>query len=168
MESSLISTEKLKKRGYIHGNVEDSLLRTIIIRVQDTIVEPVIGTPLFKRLIAGIIADDLTGDEIALMDNYIVPVMVAGCDYRSVNPITYEIRNKAVGTTRDEHLQPVNTWENQTIKDELKGDVTFYIARLIGYLKDNYDLYPEYELCTDNFEDLKPANTQIQSNISII
>lgn len=168
MESSLISTEKIKKRGYIHGNVEDSLLRTIIQRVQDRMVEPIIGTPLFKRLLTGIDDNDLTANEITLMDNYIVPVMVAGCDYRSVNPITYEIRNKAVGTTRDEHLSPVTESENVRLKDELLSDLKFYQERLIGYLKDNETTFPLYATCTDNFEDLKPETGLKYGNISII
>lgn len=168
MESSLISTDKLKKRGYIHGNVEDSLLRVLIIRVQDTIVEPITGTPLFKRLLAGIDDDDLTADEITLMDDYIIPVMVSGCDYRSVNPLTYEIRNKGVGTTKDEHFEPTSESGNVRLKDELKADLQFYSARLIGYLKDNYELYPEYTECNENFEDLQPQKEQIKSNISIL
>lgn len=168
MEASLISTDKLKKRGYIHGNVEDSVLRTLIIRVQDTIVEPVLGTPLFKRLLAGIDADDLNADEITLMDDYIVPVMVAGCDYRSVGVITYQIRNKSVGLTQDEHLKAVSESENVRIKDELQSDMNHYKERLIGYLKDNYTLYPEYTECSGNYEDLNPTKKTVKSNISIL
>jgi hypothetical protein len=168
MENSLISTEKLKKRGYIHGNVEDSILRTLILRVQDTIVEPIIGTPLFKRLIQGIEDNDLNNDEILLMDDYVVPVMVSGCDYRSVNVLTYEIRNKGVGITKDEHFEPTSESGNVRLKDELKMDLQHYSARLIGYLKDNYELYPQYTECNDNFEDLHPQKEQIKSNISII
>ena len=168
MEASLISTTKLKKRGYIHENVEDSLLRTMIIRVQDTIVEPIIGTPLFKRLLKGIDDDDLTADEITLMDNYIVPVMVAGCDYRSVNVIVYQIRNKSVGTTRDEHLDPATESGNVRLKDELNADLRHYETRLIGYLKDNCTLFPLYNEWTCKHEDIRPIKEINKAVISIL
>jgi len=168
MESSLISTEKLKKRGYIHQNVEDSILRTLIIRVQDSIVEPILGTTFFKRLIQGIIDDDLTADEIDLMNDYVIPVMVSGCDYRSVNVITYEIRNKAVGSTQDEHLKPVSESENVRLKDDLKADLDLYRNRLIGFLKDNCTLFTEYNNWICSFENIAPIKKTEGFNISIL
>jgi hypothetical protein len=168
MEASLISTDKLKKRGFIHGNVEDSILRVLIIRVQDTIIEPTIGTLLFKRLILGIDDDDLTADEITLMDDYIVPVMVAGCDHRSVNALTYQLRNKTVGTGSDDTIDAVSESGNVRIKDELKGDLVFYTNRLIGYLKDNCETFPLYKTYSCNNEDLKPNDKEYKANISIL
>ena len=168
MESSLISTDKLKKRGYIHGNVEYSILRTVILRVQDTIVEPIIGTPQFKRLLTGITDSDLTTLEITLMDDYIVPIMVAGCDYRSVNVITYEIRNKGVVTASDTNFKPVTESENVRLKDELRADMDFYISRLIGYLKDNCTLFPLYNDWTCSHENIRPIKEQNKSTLSFL
>jgi hypothetical protein len=168
MEASLISTDKLKKRGYIHGNVEDSLLRTLIIRVQDSIVEPIVGTPQFKRLIQGIQDSDLTALEITLMDNYIVPIMVAGCDWRSVNILTYELRNKGAVTASDVNFKPVTESENVRLKDDLKFDLDMYVNRAIGYLKDNCKLFPLYDEWTCKHEDIRPLKETSKGNISFL
>lgn len=168
MEASLISTQALKERSFIHANVEDSILRVVIIRVQDTVVEPSVGTPLFKRLLAGIEADDLNEDEVTLMDNYIVPVMIAGCDERSIDAVTYQQRNKTAGLARDENITPVNESENNRISDRLRSELNFYVRRLVGYLKDNCDLYPEYKDFICSHENIMPTKKVNRSNISFL
>lgn len=168
MEASLISTQALKDRSFVHGNVEDSILRVVIIRVQDTIVEPAIGTPLFKRLLDGIDGDDLSEDEVTLMDNYIVPVMISGCDERAIDAVTYQTRNKTVGLSRDENITPVNESENNRVSDRLKSELNTYLARLVGYLKDNCDLYPEYRAYVCSYENIRPAKKVNRSNISFL
>ena len=60
MEPFLISAYNLKNLGFISQNVDDTLLSTIIIRVQDTMIEPILGTSLFKRLLEGITQNNLT------------------------------------------------------------------------------------------------------------
>lgn len=168
MEASLISTQALKDRSFIHGNVEDSILRVVIVRVQDTVVEPAIGTLLFKRLLAGIEADDLNEDEITLMDDYIVPVMISGCDERAIDAVTYQTRNKTVGLSRDENITPVNESENNRVSDRLKSELNTYLARLVGYLKDNCDLYPEYKNFICSNENIRPTKRVNRSNISFL
>lgn len=145
MNAYLINSYNLKIKGYIHENVDDSILSTLIIRVQDTMLMPIIGTRLFKRLLEGVNNDDLNADEVTLVDDYITPFIVSACDYRSVNALTYQIRNKTVGITTDEHIRGVDSNEREDFKDDLRKDWQHYRNQLIGYLKDNYTLYPEYE-----------------------
>jgi hypothetical protein len=168
MEAYLINAYNLKQLGYIHDNVEDSLLSGVIRRVQDTMIKPIIGTTLFKRLLAGIDADDLNANEILLLQDYITPVLIAGCEYRSVNVITFQIRNKSVGTTRDENLTPVTASEKGDFKDDLRKDYEFYRQTLIGYLCDKYLLYPEYEFYSTDKEDIAPDKGKTHTNIRFI
>ena len=46
MNAYLITTANVKKIAYIQGNVEDSILSITIKRVQDNIIQPIIGTYL--------------------------------------------------------------------------------------------------------------------------
>lgn len=167
MENQLISAAKLKVVCFIHGNVEESKLGVLITRVQDLVIEPAISTPLFKRLLEAI-PNDLTADEIILMDKYIIPLIGAACDRRAINAITFQLRNKGTGTMRDENFDHINQNENIRITEDFNKDVAMYRRRLIGYLKDNKDLYPLYTTCADNHEDIPGSKVDYKSNISIL
>jgi len=54
MTAFLIDLDKLKKIGYVNKNVENNILATVLRRVQDTMLEPIIGTSMYKRLLQGV------------------------------------------------------------------------------------------------------------------
>ena len=102
MNAYLITTAKVKKIAYIQGNVEDSFLSITIKRVQDNIIQPLIWTSLYKRLLAGITANDLNSDEQTLLNDYIAPCIASACDYKIIYPLATKTRNKTVGSNQDE------------------------------------------------------------------
>lgn len=150
MRSAFISTDYLKKNGFVHGNVEDSVLKPVILRVQDTMVKPILGRSLYDRLKLAVyntensLPNGLTADETTLLNDYIAPLMLAASEIRTVVHTTIEIRNKATGKTRDEYLNPVDKEESKFVRDVLRQDFEWYRQEIICYLKDNYLLYPEY------------------------
>jgi hypothetical protein len=50
-----------------------------------------------------------------------------------------------VGTSRDEHMNPVTIEEKHIREEDLKRDFEVYRKALIGFLCDNDQLFPEYE-----------------------
>ena len=144
MKAVLINAYDLKKRGFIHSNVEDSIIEPTIYRVQDTMIEPILGSALYERLIQGIVDDDLTTDERTLIDDYIADCIVAACDWRSVDQTTWEIRNKGTGVTRDEYLSPVNQSDAGRFQNRLIKDFEHYRDRLQRFLCKNTQTYPLY------------------------
>ena len=92
----LISTTNLKALSYISSNVDDLLLSTLITRVQDTVLESILGSQLFNRLLTGVDNDDLNPDEILLLDTYISPCLVAAVEKRATDMTTLEIRQIGV------------------------------------------------------------------------
>ena len=144
MSAFLINAYNLKEVSFIHGNVEDSILQPTIRVVQDTMIEPIIGTTLYNRLLAGIEADDLNANEIILMDSYIIPCLAMGCNVETVLQTVFQIRNKATGRTNDENLASASESEINRIQDNYRSKFEFYRTKLIKYLKFNSNLYPEY------------------------
>jgi hypothetical protein len=67
----LISTTNLKALSYISSNVDDLLLSTLITRVQDTVLESILGSQLFNRLLTGVDNDDLNPDEKNLVKTFL-------------------------------------------------------------------------------------------------
>lgn len=168
MGAFLIDIDTLKEIGFINRNIENNLVQATLRRVQDTMLKPILGTTFFNRLATGITNDDLNDDEISLLNNYIAPYLASAVDYRIINPLTYEIRSKSVGTTKDEHITPVTESENRRLKDELDEDVQVYRQSLIGFLKDNCTLFPTYSEYLCNFESIKPDQGETRTRIRFI
>lgn len=173
----LISAYNLKELSLIHGNVEDSILTPTIRIVQDTTIEPIIGTSLYTRLLEGIDANDLNADEVLLMDSYIIPVLAMGCNSETVLTTTYQLRNKATGITNDEWLKGASESEINRIQDNFRSKLEHYRQKLINYLKFNSGLYPEYneyfsspdaffDCLTFGTEGIAPDRGQPKVNIS--
>ena len=156
----IITTSLIKNKGYTQGNVSDDVITTSLRRVQDGSLEPILGTTFFKRLLDGVEAGDLNADETALIDNYIAAYLVARVDYKIVPHLAFEIRSKTVGQSSDQYIETATDANMIRLRDELKKDAETYEHRLIGYLKDNCDLFPEYKNFICNFENIKPEQDQ--------
>jgi hypothetical protein len=148
----LLSVENLKKLGLIHSNTDAKLLSVAIKRSQDMQIQPALGTPLYKALLVRVETNTWTQDYLDLMNDYVVPCLVAFVDYRSALLLNEKLTNKAVGRLQDENLQPNTDSEQSAFRDQLRKDAYFYKERLIGYLMDDNSVkYPEYcEGCSDD------------------
>lgn len=161
-----ISTDDLKKQGFVQGNVEDSLLKSTIFRVQKSMVRPLLGRALYNRLLSGIENNDLNNDERFLIDEYIIDCIVCASDFRATIHTTVQIRNKTTGITQDQNQQPLQE-NDKRLENVLRKDYEVARHDLICYLRDNYRLYPEYtepgmpgcELCHPNPDKGSPFKT---------
>lgn len=153
----LISTDDLRKKGLIHVNTDTKLLSVAIKRVQDRRIQPALGSPLYRALLTRVENNDWNATYRTLMDDYIVPAMVALVDAKMVTIGSNKITNKGTGRIQDDNLQPNQTSDNSLFQDELESDAEFYLRRLIGFLVDDAGVdYPEYtEGITRSAHDLK-------------
>lgn len=140
----LIDIDSLKKLSLIHANVEVSAIRPILKRSQDMYIESILGGSLYNRLLDGVENDDLTANELTLINDYIAIVLSIACEIRMGNAITNEIRNIGLGTATDPNFQAANANGIEREKDISYKDLTFYKNRLKRYLCDNSNLYPLY------------------------
>lgn len=168
MNVYLITTANVKKLTYIQGNVDDAILSITIKRVQDNIIQPIIGTSLYKRLLAGVTANDLNADEQTLLNDYIAPCIASACDYKIIYPLANKTRNKTVGSNNDE-IMSTATLEAQTqLRNEYRKDFEPYRLALIGFLKDNEQDYPEYYNWVCSFENRPPDKGRTKTNIRFL
>jgi hypothetical protein len=157
----LISTTNLKALSYITSNVDDLLLSTLITRVQDTVLESILGSQLFNRLLTGINDNDLNANETDLLDNYIAPCLVSAVERRSIDMTTLELRQIGLSKVSSEGVSTASETEMNRVDNSLNKDYNFYRERLIRFLKLNYTLYPEY---TSYYDYLYPCDDLNQIN----
>jgi hypothetical protein len=155
MKPFLIAIDKLKQLGLIHPNSDDKNLRVCVMSAQDMNIQPAIGTPLYKALLTRVENDVWTPEYRTLMDEYIVPCLARWCDFHAAYYLHTKITNKTVGANRDEYQNANSSKETSEFRSKLQSDAQFYTDRLIGFLKDNCEIYPEYKEHTCNHEDVK-------------
>lgn len=151
----MVTHQTLVAGGYVAGNVSAQIVRSSIIRCQDRFVEPVVGSPLYERLLEAVKDNDLTGDEVLLMDKYIRPLLTAHVEIRVSRRVTNQIRNKATGSASDDLMTATDNEGLTDLRDDINKDIDFYTRKLVGFLCDNEDNYPLYKECRNKKEDVK-------------
>jgi hypothetical protein len=100
----LLSVENLKKLGLIHMNTDTKILSVCIKRSQDISLQPALGTPLYKALLHRVETSTWTADYLTLMNDYVIPCLVAFVDFRAAAMLNEKLTNKAVGRQSDETM----------------------------------------------------------------
>lgn len=162
----LVSVENLKKKGLIHQNTDTKILGVAIQRVQDMIIQPALGSPLYRALLTRVQNDDWNANYRTLMNDYVVPALVACVDSKASKILTDKLTNKGLGALTDETFGALQQSEINQFRDELSSDAYFYVERLIGFLKDDCGtIYTEYtEAITRTNHDLKKDKTGYRTN----
>lgn len=168
MATFLISVDVIKAKGFVNSNVEAKMMSVALTRAQDLDLRPILGTSLYKRLLEGVTANDLNADEQNLLDNYITPVLIAAVDLRITTPLAIQTRAKTVGTSQDQQIRTADEREFLKLQDSLRTDLNEYRTILIGFLRDNYELYPQYANPECSFENVKPGRAGSGANISFV
>lgn len=167
MSDYLISVAKLKAEGLIHENVDTKILKVAIKRVQDRVIQPALGSPLYRELLDRTAGNTAwTATYRTLMDDYVKPALIACVDAKYSKIGTNKLTNKGTGYIDDDQFTALQSGELDKFRDELDSDSFFYVERLIGFLKDDCGSdYPEYtEAITRTNHDLKKDNTGYKTN----
>lgn len=159
----------IKKNSLIHHNCSDDTLTVIVRRVQKTKIEPILGTPFYKELLAAV-TTGVTPAQKTLLDDYLIPTLLGYCEYFAAKFYNVEIRNKNTGKANDEHTTAATDEENSMFRQELHDMAKIYEQTLIGYLKDNKETFPKYCEWSDLCEDVqaKPEQDSFDTSFSII
>lgn len=159
----LINSEKVSTYGYVDGNVEQDVIKNTIFRVQESQLQPIIGTPLFNKLKEKIDEwnnDIGTGDYYNLLKDYIAPVLIPMVEFKLTFHQGTKITNKTVGSNNDEYIRTGTLSDANNLRDELRKDITHFKNQLIKHLcDDNGTKYPEYLERTGLKEDFTPEES---------
>jgi len=152
-----ISTNTLKKFTVIDGSTDADMITQYIFIAQEVKITNYLGTDLITRLKAGVTADDLTANEVILIDTYIVPALI---HWSAAEYFSFARFNAAQGGIF-QHQQDNAVIMTKEDVDSLVAKETslaeYYTTRLINYLCENSSLYPEYS--TNTGDDINPDKT---------
>lgn len=156
-----MNVESLKELSLIEHNVEAAKLAVMMNRVQKTYIEPILGTPLFKKLLNDIDEDNVTGIYETLLNEYIIDYYVLCCEMEYIVSGSNKQMNMGSAKYNPQNTDQNDLHENNDVRDNLRKHMNRYENTLKGYLLDNQDDIPEYKEWSCKFgENINPDKTQ--------
>lgn len=150
-----IQKKDLKKFSILDGNIDSDRLMHCCKIAHDIHLQNYLGTDLFERLQAGITAEDLNADETGLLDNYVKDMAVMWTIVEVLDELPYQITSKGVYKHISENAESVDIDELEFLQQKYRDKAQYYTQRLIRYMDNNSDLFPEYSSNED--EDINPS-----------
>jgi len=154
-----IKSEDLKRSTILDGNVDTDKFMYQIKIAQEIHIQHVLGTNLYERLQAGIIAADLNADETTLINDYIQDALIHFAAAQYLPFAAYKVSNAGIFKHQPENSIAVDKSEVDFLAQKERDFAQYYTQRLIDYLCNYSSLYPEYSTNTKN--DISP-NTELR------
>lgn len=167
MTAALITTKELKK--YIDEGIDDKIIFTSLMRVQDITLVNIIGQTLYEKLQLVVSDGTINTEELKdyryLIQYKIQPYLIMLVMSKMQLSNTFKIRNKGVVTNTDPTSGVNTVTMNDAIKMQNDYDVDAgeYGKDLSNYLHLNYKLFPEYSPCSCDPYVKKPSDNVYQN-----
>ena len=149
-----ISRTDLVKNSILDGNVDTDKFIQFIKVAQQIDIQNLLGTDLYNKISADIIADSLSGDYLTLVNSYIQPTLIWFAQMNYIPFAAYQIKNGGVFKHSSETAQNVEKNEVDYLVSKAREYANYYSTRMVDYLCFNDNLFPEYRSNTN--EDISP------------
>lgn len=149
-----ISTDDVKRKSILKGNLDvDNFIQYIEV-AQDTHILSFLGTDLYDKISADIIADTLTGNYLTLTTNYIKPMLIHWSVVESLPFLASTVDNVGITKRSSENSEVASKEDVDFMIEKARQIASNYTDRFIDYICANSDLFPEYSTNSDG--DVKP------------
>lgn len=149
-----INRTDLVKNSILDGNVDTDKFIQFIKIAQQIDIQNLLGTDLYNKISADIIAGNLSGNYLSLVNTYVQPTLIWFAQMNYIPFAAYQIKNGGVFKHSSETAQNVDKNEVDYLVAKAREYANYYSTRLVDYLSFHNDLFPEYTSNTD--EDISP------------
>ena len=156
MATYLITTQEIRLNTSLGGNVDSDKLLPFITDVQVMILENVLGTKLYEKIITDFEADTLADLYLQMFTDYIKPVLWHSvfAEYVKLGSIIVGNGGMYKHVAQDAEVASADDINYLAKNAQSKADT--YIDRLIRFLCDKNSEIPEYTDNQDNDYDIDP------------
>jgi len=149
-----INRTDLVKNSIIDGNVDTDKFIQFIKIAQQIDIQNLLGTDLYNKISADIVAGTLSGNYLSLVNTYVQPTLIWFAQMNYIPFAAYQIKNGGVFKHTSETAQNVDKNEVDYLVAKAREYANYYSTRLVDYLSFNDNLFPEYNSNTN--EDIDP------------
>jgi hypothetical protein len=150
-----ISRDELVKFTALNGNIDTDNFVQWIKLAQDIHIQNYLGTDLFNKINADLVANTLSGNYLMLLNVYIKPMLIHWSMVEFLPFAAYTIANKGVYKHGSENSSNVDKSEIDFLVEKERSIAQNYTRRFIDYMSFNNNLYPEYN--TNSNADVFPS-----------
>lgn len=161
-----IDVDYVKRFTTLDDNADSDKIIPYIYVAQDVELQQILGSTFYDRLKEGVIADDLNADELALIQTYIQPMLVWWTLFYATPTLNFKLTNKAISQENSEYSNPSEKGIVDFLRHDFRNIAEFQTKRLVRYLCDYSNLFPEYEN-PDDKENLHKSNKAYFSGVVI-
>lgn len=157
MITLLIRPSEISEFTPLGGNIDVDKIKPVIFDVQVTVIEPLLGTPLYNKIVLDFQNNTLLGDYLQLYDDYLKPILRHQIFAEYVEIGSYSVDNGGIFKHQPADSQIVDKSEVQYLAQTQRTKAQMYIERAQRYL------------CSKNIPEFREWNTLNNkvSNISL-
>jgi hypothetical protein len=149
-----IKRQDLVRNSILDGNVDTDKFIQYIKIAQEIHIRNYLGTDLYNKISADIIAGTLSGDYLELVNDFVQPMLIhyAMVDYLPF--AAYQVKNGGVFKHRSENGDTATKEEIDFLVNKERDIAEYYTRRFIDYMSFNQASFPEYY--TNSDDDIHP------------
>ena len=167
MTTTLILSEaKLRQFTDINDSVDTSLLKNAVRESQDIMLQRIIGTKLYNKILSDIDANTLSGNYLTLVNDYIQDFLLYAAYYEALEAIYIRPRNNGLliptgGENSIETDRSLFNVKRQSVQNKME----YYADRLTNYISEEQSLFPELNSNNKLYEQWPDYGSQYRSPI---
>lgn len=151
-------------------NVSEKMIRVAALAVQDMVIEKVIGSCLFNRLIELVCTDEICceGNECyhVLLERYLFPIFSYGVQAEMSVPMSFKNRNNGIVRVNLDGASEAALSEIKYLNQYYLNKMDTYVQRAIRYLRCN-KCFPELASCECDWAGEKPFGKKPSVTINL-
>jgi len=151
----LVTAQEIKTHTSLGGNVDADKFMHLLDDVQIMVLEPILGTKLYNKILTDFDAGSITGEYAEILNNYAKPVLWHSVQAQYLRDGIVLARNNGIFTATPNNSSPADLDAIKYIQKGAQSKADVYIERLERYLCDTN--LPEYIQSQDNDYDIHPS-----------
>ena len=160
-----VSPARVKRDTALGSTVDEDLIHPFIQIAQDRQIWPALGTRLYDKLKADVAASAVTGAYETLMQDYIQPALTQFVFVELLYVMRLRFSNNSITVADSEVGSSASTTDIKLVKEQATSIAMFYRQRMIDYICDNTDQFPEYSQNTGS--DLSPTTRNYFGGLNV-
>jgi len=149
-----ISRTDLVKNTVVDGNVDTDKFIQFIKIAQEIHIQNYLGSKLYDKISSDIINNDLSGDYLKLVNDYIQPMLIHFAMVEYLPFAAYQIKNGGIFKHNSENAETVNKGEVDLLIQKERDFSEYYTRRFVDYICFESNKFPEYNTNVDS--DVRP------------
>ena len=154
-----ITRDDLVRNTFLSGNVDTDKFIQFIKIAQEVHIEQYLGTKLYDKISADIIAGTLSGTYQTLVNDYIQQMLIHFAMVEYLPFAAFTASNGGVFKKTVENAETLERSELAMLIDKERNLAEYYTRRFIDFMSFNQSSYPEYTSNTN--DDIHPLKDSV-------